>query len=393
MSGELTPKQAAVIAAKVYDVKDDSAWAEKVESGPKVVNKELGVDGLFSLDTASSRFTGTSGGVFLRARSGFGYIAQGVGVRANEVLVAVRGTASGYDGITDLVQSVTRGPSGYSVHAGFMRTFDSFKPTIANLARGTKPTTVHVIGHSLGGALASIVADFLTEHSINTKLYTFGCPRVGFEGFARNLGQKMGVQNMFRVHHAADIVSMVPIFPFAHTPIGRDEYALPWNGASISVNAHFMANYINSVGQMDWDGLIRTAPGPGNWQQAEDWLKEVAKNGGTAKMLSAGTLWMLMKSIDWIVSLIAGGTEVVAGLTALGAVTVMDRLAQLMYQGALTSVQVGTGVMNLMKAILRFLGRTIVATVSLTVQFISWVLQMLYNVVSQMALTAMQRLF
>lgn len=389
---QLTPKQAAEIAKKVYDIKEDARWNATVARGQDEVNETVGTTGLFTLNPNSSRFTGTSGGAFLRSRTGFGYIAQGVGTRANELLIAVRGTASGYDGITDLVQSVTRGPSGYPVHAGFHRTFESFKPSIAGLTRGPKPSTVHVIGHSLGGALATIVADFLTEQRINTKLYTFGCPRVGFDGFARNLGQKMGTNNMFRVHHAADIVSMVPIFPYAHTPIGRDEFSLPWNGANISINAHFMANYISSIGEMNWDGLIRT-PGPSSWQQAEDWLKDVARNGGTAKMLSAGTLWMLMRSIDWIVSIIAGGTKVVAGVAALGAVTILDRLAQLLYQGAMTSVRVGTSVMNLMKAILRFLGRTIVATVSLTVQFISWILQMLYGVISQMAQSAFQRLF
>lgn len=390
---QLTPKQAAVIAAQVYELKEMEDWERYTARGPEGVGKAFGIGGLFNIDPSSSRFTGTSGGAFLRSRTGFGYIAQGVGSRSNEMLVAVRGTASGYDGVTDLVQSVTRGPSGYAVHAGFMRTFESFKPSIATIARGNKPTTVHVIGHSLGGALATIIADFLTNQSINTKLYTFGCPRVGFEGFARNLGQKMGTQNMFRVHHAADIVSMVPIFPFNHTPVGRDEYALPWKGSNISVDAHFMANYISSLGEMDWNGLIRTPPESSNWQQAEDWLKDVARNGGTAKMLSAGTLWMLMKSIDWIVSMIAGGAEVVAGSVALAGVTILDRLAQLMYKGTLASVRVGTGVMNLMKAILRFLGRTITATISLTVQFISWILQMLYGVISQMAMTAIQRLF
>ncbi|WP_338847664.1 lipase family protein [Massilia sp. W12] len=389
----LTPKQAAQIAKKVYDLRKDADWDLRVARGVEGLDTAFDINGMFTLN-GGKRMNGTSGGTFLRARSGFGFIASGVGNRSNELLIAIRGTASLFDGVTDLVQSVTRGPSGYMVHAGFHRTFDSFKEDIAAAIAGSnKPATVHVVGHSLGGALATITADFLSEQRTPVKLYTFGCPRVGFTGFSRSLTQKLGTQNMFRVHHSADVVSMVPIFPFSHTPINRDEYSLPWNGASISVNAHFMDNYIQTIGDMNWDGLIRTNPEPSSWQQAEDWLKAAATNGGVCKMLSAGTLWMLMKCIDWILDKIGTATNVVAGSAALIGVTVMDRLAQILYQGAAASVQVSSYVGNLMIAILRFLGRAVVKTVSLTVQFISWVLNMLYNVMSQIAHTALQRLF
>ncbi len=233
MSTALTPKQAALIAKGVYDVRVDNAWQIIQAGGTDTINNQLQISDLFSFSgEGSGRFKGTSGAV-LRSESGFGYIAQGVGNRSDELLVATRGTVTGLDWLTDFAQSLDRGPTGYAVHAGVNRTFNSFKPTISEvITRGQKPSTVHVVGHSLGGALATIIADYLSEHGLSVKLYTFGCPRVGMEGFSRNLTRKLKPENMFRVHHESDLVSMVPIFPFAHTPIGRDEYSLPWGGMS-----------------------------------------------------------------------------------------------------------------------------------------------------------------
>jgi hypothetical protein len=388
---ELTPALAARIAAKVYDVREDAKWQTIVGFGPAGVDARLAITGNFSLGSSSGgRFTGTSGGNYiLRASSGFGYIAPGVGPRQNELLIAVRGTASLFDGVTDLVQSIRIGPNGYPVHAGFKNTFDSFKPTIADFLSGNKPTTVHVVGHSLGGALATLVADFLSEQKVFTKLYTFGCPRTGFESFSRRLTQKLGPDNFYRVHHSADPVAMVPIYPFHHAPADKEAYSLPWEGSMpVSVNAHFMDNYIASVGDANWIGLKRAQPG--TWGKAENWLEEMAKEGsGAVKMYSAKTLWMIMKCMDWILSEVIGR---VVGVAALGTVTVVDAIAKLLYEGTLTSVKAGSAVTNLMIAIMKFLGRTLVKGISLTVGFIKWALDMLFGFLSTTAQQAMQRL-
>ncbi|MBI3230009.1 MAG: lipase family protein [Burkholderiales bacterium] len=389
MVAELTPQMAAAIAKNVYSVKNEEDWTRLKNRGSAELDKSMGLTGGFTLNPDSSRFSGTSGGNILRATSGFGHIAAGVGSRSNEALIAIRGTASPYDGLTDLMQSVARSPSGYTVHAGFKRTFDSFKPTIAEfLSRSSGISTIHVVGHSLGGALATITADFLAEQRMATKLYTFGCPRTGFEGFSRQLTQKVGVNNIFRVYHSSDPVPMVPIFPFLHAPVNSEGFMLPWDGMNVSINAHFMDNYIQSIGAASWDGLLRSAPEKGKWEQAEAWLQQAANSGGKVKMYSAKAMWMIMKCMDWILGLI-GKT---IGLVALVGVTIMDRLVQVLYQGALASVSIAGHVANLIAAIMRFLGRTAVTGARLTVDFIAWVLNMLFNFVSSVAQSAVQRL-
>ena len=385
----LTPKLAAGIASKVYEVRDQEDWNDIATRGASIVDTTLDIDGNFTVDVAKGRFNGTSGGNILRSKSGFGYIASGVGTRQNEVLIAIRGTVTAYDWVTDAMQSVKIGPSGYPVHAGFETTFESFRPTIREFlgAAKTKPTAIHVIGHSLGGALATLTADFLAQQHISTRLYTFGCPRTGFESFSRNLTRQLGAENIFRVHHSADPVTMVPIFPFIHAPLNDNGYLLPWDGGAISFAAHKMGNYINSIGDSNWDAMKR-APSPGTFAQAESWLEAASKQGNVVKMYSAKSLWMIMKCMEWILDMIGKGI----GLELLGAVTVVDVLAKLLYQGTLASIKVGSYVLSLINAIMKFLGRTVVAGTNITVNFIGWVLNLLFNFISSTAQLALQKL-
>ena len=53
---------------------------------------------------------------------------------------------------------------------------------------GSEAPPVTVVGHSLGGALATRAAELVTELELkNVRLYTFGCPRVGNAAFAKAL--------------------------------------------------------------------------------------------------------------------------------------------------------------------------------------------------------------
>ena len=95
-----------------------------------------------------------------------------------------------------------------------------------------------------------------------------------------------------------------------------------------------------------------------------------------------------MKVMDWILSLIGKAI----GTTLLVGVTILDRLAQVLYQGALGSIKIAGYVADMIAAIMRFLGRTAVTGVSLTVDFISWILNMLFSFIGSVAHSAIQRL-
>lgn len=375
MTTNLTPAIAAKIASDVYKLNDADELdiLRKDTSGMR--DKKFGIFDNFTLaNVDANRFTGSSGGNFWRVASSFGYIANGSASRPNELLIAIRGTDTLADAVTDLCQSMRLAPSNYPVHSGFKTTFDSFQPMLHRfLSQKDDVAAVHVVGHSLGGALATIVADYLSGMKIHTKLYTFGCPRVGEFGFSHSLTKRLGIENIFRVHHTADPISMIPLFPFCHLPFDDGGFLLPF-GAFVSGQAHRMQTYIASVGTSQWDGLRKLAPG--SYVDAPAWLAHAASNGSEIKMYSAQVLWMITTCLQWVLKQVA---NVLAGSIALGASTVLDALARTLTLGVLASVEISGYVKNLMIAILKFLGRTAQATMNVTASFIRNVLDLLFR--------------
>ena len=108
---------------------------------------------------------------------------------------------------------------------------------------------MHFVGHSLGGALATLAANWLHNKQSKRKinLYTFGAPRVGYASFADKTSNSL--HKVFRCVHAGDPVTHLPFWPFVHT---QGEYLLN-AGQTISANAHRMAG--------DSPGYINTASG------------------------------------------------------------------------------------------------------------------------------------
>jgi hypothetical protein len=71
-----------------------------------------------------------------------------------------------------------------------------------------------VVGHSLGGAVATLAAAYLRAGGIPTELYTYGAPRVGNEEFANFVSRQAG--GHYRITHGADPVPKVPPFAFGY---------------------------------------------------------------------------------------------------------------------------------------------------------------------------------
>lgn len=117
-----------------------------------------------------------------------------------EVVVAFRGTSERADVLTDLrAHKVDARPWWHSgrVHAGFAAAADLAWPSVEGalrtLGRDCGALSVWFTGHSLGGALATLMAAraFRAGRGILMGLVTFGCPRVGDRGFARSLGRAL----------------------------------------------------------------------------------------------------------------------------------------------------------------------------------------------------------
>ncbi|KAL6971175.1 hypothetical protein U1Q18_030855, partial [Sarracenia purpurea var. burkii] len=152
------------------------------------------------------------------------------------LVVAFRGTEQ--DRWKDLRTDLMLAPAGLNperiggdfkqeiqVHSGFLGAYDSVRTRILSLIKlavaytddGAEPLHkwhVNVTGHSLGGALATLLALELSSSqlakrgAISVTMYNFGSPRVGNKKFAEVYNKK--VKDSWRVVNHRDIIPTVP---------------------------------------------------------------------------------------------------------------------------------------------------------------------------------------
>ena len=137
-----------------------------------------------------------------------------VAVGERHILAAFRGTESLPDWLTNLQTVTDSGPWGDTkVHEGFQDAFHAAALHIGEVIgrRRRKRHQVWLTGHSLGGALAVVLAATLIESGIPVRgLYTFGAPRVGDRRFAELLNDALKGRAHWRVANEGDLVPHVP---------------------------------------------------------------------------------------------------------------------------------------------------------------------------------------
>lgn len=372
----------ALIAQRVYLL---------INSQPgelKSRNLNLGCEGQFKV-TDENRFAGKSGGYFIRQLSGFGYISEGEGSRSGEILVVTRGTKVFADVYSDAHAGFRRGPGGLPVHLGFQRIWDSFANEIKEFMQSRNPTHIHCVGHSLGGALATLNADYFASLKLPVSLYTFGSPRVGARPFSENLTGLVGAENIYRVAHSTDPVTMVPAFPFLHAPIGGKNYTIPKSGM-IWFNAHFMQSYVNSIEGKSWASLVNTRQ-TADWSDvvARAWLDAVKGGSGGIAMYSAASLSVIAQALRWLIRKAMGLGLDFMSLEFSEAFTAADYMANLLGRAADISSEVADDTLTIMNAVLQFLGRTAAGVKEVTAQFIRWVFDLLVGTLHSMASRAL----
>ncbi len=126
----------------------------------------------------------------------------------NYTIVAFRGSSSYRDWISD-GQCWRADYFGAEVHFGFLNALEGVRLKLMDRLSRAK-TPLLITGHSLGGALAMLFADWLNRNGhLFSAVYTFGQPRIGNGTFARvyNAGLR---QISFRFVHEEDIVPRIP---------------------------------------------------------------------------------------------------------------------------------------------------------------------------------------
>jgi predicted lipase len=144
--------------------------------------------------------------------------------QAGNVVIAIRGT----EGILEWIHDAEflQVPCPFLVGAGhtedgFTAMYESLRtgaaansPTVvsalASLSYPHPVSSVTICGHSLGGALATLLALDVAANSTfhNPSVYTYGSPRTGDSLFASTFDQV--VKNSFRVANRVDIVPTLP---------------------------------------------------------------------------------------------------------------------------------------------------------------------------------------
>jgi hypothetical protein len=133
----------------------------------------------------------------------------------NAYVLAFRGTTDIKDWLTDC-KFLLRPALDFEgkIHDGFYDAMMDIQKDVGVLVTGammTQPKPLFITGHSLGGALANLFANFLAGHNVNVQaVYTFGQPRVGDRKYAASYNSKLGSRT-YRLAYENDLVPHVPL--------------------------------------------------------------------------------------------------------------------------------------------------------------------------------------
>jgi triacylglycerol lipase len=407
----LTPQEASHIAANAYfTLKNwiNSDPTAGIEATATVQNRVLGAGNIGSnqpagggtnptlsrTSLATSRLTGVFPAMTgLGTSSGFGYALTYQGQGRTHAIVAVRGTRPEMAGSPDLLTDLRAGMTSFGdygpVHKGFKRTFDTALPNLERCSETVmKADVVHCVGHSLGGGVATLLAASYADRGKAVKLYTFGCPRVGAMGTHVALERRIGKENIFRITHDLDPISLIAPFPYIHVNGGsrdRNNMTIPSpSGSLFSTANHDMARYIDSVGRQDvtWD-FVRSLHGRVDYDNAvlAKWLLHEGNDPGWVQYASAKTLGLLFKLFSHVLANIS--VSAILGLTAI------DFLAEILMKGMHKAKALGEQIVQLLGYAAQWAGITIASGVQFTEAIIAKILERMLSALTHAGMVAL----
>lgn len=390
MSRELTPFESSELARDIYGVNEnDELKLELLLSNP-----------LFSETTSNSNVVSAKvgGRLFRSAKDSFGLMTMGSGAFQNDAFLIFRGTTEANnkaDWVTDARIGFSISKTGIPVHSGFNQTFNSMLPEIEKFFSESKVTgQIHCIGHSLGGAIASLAADWVTNTlRKSVQLYTYGAPRVGTSWFSKSTTEKITPGHMYRVYKKTDPVPMVAIYPYVQAPYNNPGFFIPSSEPLTTGEAHSMVEYHNTVHSNSWEALSGNVVEPYNIPIfIENWLKSKAP-----VQTSSASFWnWLNAAMDYVIRKVSASisTAIVAFQASLiGIHTIADKLAYILEKGIHLAESISNWVILLMKKIMAALKMTISATKEiLTRNFIRNALIKLTNEANKNASSAIKKI-
>jgi len=176
-------------------------------------------------------------------------------------IIVIRGTANEANILSDIdVRLVDDTRTGIKLHKGFrdaavtvMQIIDTSTTSSRTIVQGQTLTypleqTVHVTGHSLGGAVAQIIGMWLHKRGKNVQVFSFGSPKVSSEVLSG------GQPTHWRVVRTSDPIPFTPPWPYEHTGLFIDSQDLDWgidndNGLISETDGltHAIAKYVETL--------------------------------------------------------------------------------------------------------------------------------------------------
>ena len=162
-------------------------------------------------------------------------------------IIVIRGTANEANVLSDIdVRLVSDTRTGIRLHKGFR---DASLGVMEIIDRDhTVEHTVHVTGHSLGGAVAQIIGMWLHKRGKNVQIFSYGSPKVS------NQVLSGGQPTHWRVVRRSDPIPFTPPWPYSHTGLFIDSQDLDWgpdndNGLISETDGldHAIAKYVETL--------------------------------------------------------------------------------------------------------------------------------------------------
>ena len=162
-------------------------------------------------------------------------------------IIVIRGTANAENVQSDIdVRLVDDARTGIKLHKGFR---DASLGVMEIIDRDhTVEHTVHITGHSLGGAVAQIIGMWLHKRGNNVQIFSYGSPKVSYQVMSS------GQPTHWRVVRRSDPIPFTPPWPYIQTGLFIDSVSLDWgpdndNGLISKTDGldHAIAKYVTTL--------------------------------------------------------------------------------------------------------------------------------------------------
>lgn len=319
---------------------------------------------------------------FFGSQSGFGILLERSGGGVTDHVLVCRGSMGpkwGNDWLSNYNIGFAAGPNGVASHLGFTKVFKSMLEDVSAAVQAAGPIkNLHIVGHSLGGAVSTLFASHFKSESTDVRLYTFGAPRAIDALSSVSLTKRIGRENIKRVYSRCDPVPMIPLFPFSH--LRHCDHELADNKTIIHGGAHDMLENYKAHLTGDWPQHKES------WQMfsADYWL-DIADTASTRPFSAVGA-WAINNAIKALITLIVGAAQIVVSPTF----TLLDRLAAILFYGYDLGKRMGGAVLRLLEIIAKYVGITIVVTAGLSIAIIRYLIGRFLAGLANMAAIALR---